>query len=217
MILEINNTEFVLEDEITIRQYYRIKDKEYLKEDPVSFISALTGVDDKLIRQAPKKDIDFVFRYLIGRYVNPPKMESKPIITFKGKEYGLQTQLSEMNFGSFVDMEMYISEGIENNIHKLLSIFYRPIVKKEKDKYILEEYDGDTANERAELFMDLPMSVWYGVQVFFSLYAKEFLKIIQASLRQKRKREILKFRIQKIKRMIRDRLRRMWEGFIGNV
>ena len=57
-------------------------------------------------------------------------------------------------------------ENLEDNLHLILSILYRPVTAKKKDKYRIEEYKPN--KERAELFKKhLTVGDFNGASVFF--------------------------------------------------
>ena len=70
-----------------------------------------------------------------------------------------------MSLGEFVDLETYV-ENLEDNLHLILSILYRPVTAKKKDKYRIEEYKPN--RERAELFKKhLTVGDFNGASFFF--------------------------------------------------
>jgi|18_taG_2_1085343.scaffolds.fasta_scaffold70284_2 hypothetical protein len=83
------------------------------------------------------KDIDFMISEL-----NKALNQKIPLIRqfeLNGILYGFVPNLDDISFGEFVDMDT--NSGIED-LHKLMSILYRPITKKKGDKYIIQSYKG---------------------------------------------------------------------------
>jgi hypothetical protein len=52
--------------------------------------------------------------------------------------------------GEWADIEQYIKDGLEKNIHKIMAVLFRPVTNKEGKMYSVQAYkDG---RERAEKF-----------------------------------------------------------------
>lgn len=78
-------------------------------------------------------------------------------------EFGLIPNLDKMSYGEFIDLEKYINDW--DSMHKAMAVLYRPIIKKRKDNYIIDDYGG---SERfSDVMLDAPLNVVLGVQVFF--------------------------------------------------
>ena len=97
---------------------------------------------------------------------------------YKDVEYGLIPNLSEITFGEFIDLDTYFNW---EQMEKAMSVLYRPVVKRVKDFYEIEEYNGSHSD-----FLDLPMDIVQGVVVFFwSLASKLSLHFLQSSAEEK--------------------------------
>ena len=78
------------------------------------------------------------------------KGKLKKIFKIDGIEYGFLPDLDEITLGEYADIEQYIKNGYESNMHKIMSILFRPVTSKEGKLYSIEAYtDG---RERAEKF-----------------------------------------------------------------
>ena len=84
--------------------------------------------------------------------------------TFKHNniEYGFIPNLDEITVGEYLDIDTYQKDN--NNIHRLMSILYRPITKKKGSNYQIETYSG---TNKAEMMMDVPVDIYLGAMVFF--------------------------------------------------
>ena len=78
-----------------------------------------------------------------------------------------------------------LAHKINDNIHVLMSLLYRPIIVDKGKTYKLENYDGDKVLERAEVFKQLPITYWFGCSSFFLSISHEFLNNIKNSLELK--------------------------------
>jgi hypothetical protein len=133
-----------------------------------------------------------------------PKEDSlKNVIEIDGIEYGLLDKFSDLLYGEWMDIEEYCKEPIEN-IHKLMAMFYRPLLTTLKDgTRILDEYNVKEAHERAETFRKkMKVSECYGALVFFSLIEKRCLVTIQAYFQV----EIIKMQAMKERQKQKERL-----------
>jgi len=200
VILQVGKKEVVLPEKLTISQYQRLKTTNDLQKDPIKFLAALTGLEDKEIRGAKKSDMDFIMRYLTNHYVEGAKKEIVPTFEFEGVQYGLHNDLKTINYGGWVDLEFLITDGVEKNIHKIMSIFYRPITgwNKKRTKYYLEDYDHDKMEEQAEVFLNLPIEYWWSNSTFFLRVGQSSIDNMRVSLeRQKTKTKAIQ-RLKKI-------------------
>jgi hypothetical protein len=97
--------------------------------------------------------------------------EDTPLVKrfwFKGSngeevEFGMIPDLSNMSFGEYVDLDKYISDW--KQMHKAMAVLFRPINKKKKDLYDIEDYDG--SDKYAEYMKYMPLNVALGALVFF--------------------------------------------------
>ena len=76
--------------------------------------------------------------------------------------FGFIPKLDEMTFGEYVDIDTNISDW--DNMHKTMAVLYRPIKKKIKDKYIIEEYKGDLYHEAMKI---MPLDAEFSALIFF--------------------------------------------------
>ena len=154
-------------------------------EKVVHIISILTWISGEDLYRLSTKNISKLGGYVTELLQSLPEDELNHIIEVEGVEYGFHTKLADITMGEWVDIDTYITEGVEDNLHKIMSVLYRPVIAKEGDKYAIEEYKPD--KDRQELFKNkLKVGDFYGVSVFFSELGRELLE------------SSLKFPIQKI-------------------
>jgi hypothetical protein len=105
------------------------------------------------------------------------KSDAKFIQRFEldGIEYGFIPNLDIITAAEWIDIDNYQKE--DKDIHRLLSILYRPIVKKfnlfgllKKELYNIQSYNGTT-----EKLRKAPLEVYLGAMVFFYLLSKKLL------------------------------------------
>lgn len=170
--LEIEDKVYEIPEYLTISKYMDLVRRETLTEDPVKILNAYTDIPEKLIRKAPQENVKFILAHIQSKYLVHRDNLVISTFTHKGVEYGLQKDIKELNFGGWVDLEMAMVEGINKNIDTITSILYRPITWKKGDKYKIEDYDGDTMQQRKIDFQDLSVEIWFGCSTFFFYLAQ---------------------------------------------
>lgn len=100
------------------------------------------------------------------------KTDLKTTFTMSGKdkygndaeiEFGLIPNFDDISYGEFIDLEKYINSW--ETMHKAMAVLYRPIIKKRKNNYIIDDYGGSA--RYSDVMLDAPLDVVLGVQVFF--------------------------------------------------
>jgi hypothetical protein len=77
--------------------------------------------------------------------------------------YGFIPNLDKITFGEFIDLDKYINDW--DNMHKAMSILYRPIIHQKKEFYRIEDYQG--TYKHSNVMRDMPVNVVIGALVFF--------------------------------------------------
>jgi hypothetical protein len=158
------------------------KDAGRFNSDPIELLSLYLGIDRKKLKSLPKNQIQFVLHYLTNEITQVKKDELIETFFLDGVEYGLEKDWGRLAWGAWQDLEVLSSENIEQNIHQILAILYRPIVDKKGDKYTIIPYDDEEIMSRVELFRELPISYWFGVSSFFFQIAQLYTTDLKASL-----------------------------------
>lgn len=92
--------------------------------------------------------------------------------TLNGIEYGFITSLEGLTLGEYIDLETYLKD--QKDLHKAAAVMYRPITKKYKDLYEIENYTSSIKTQ--ELMKQAPVGIISQAVVFFYNIAKELLK-----------------------------------------
>lgn len=93
-------------------------------------------------------------------------------------EFGFIPNLDKMSFGEYIDLESYITDW--DNMHKAMSVMYRPIVAGKKHLYEIEPYEG--SEKWADVMKDAPVSVALGAVVFFYRLGNKLSRYTMSSL-----------------------------------
>jgi hypothetical protein len=185
--IEIEDKVVEVNPYLTIEQYQNLKrNMETYKDDPTAVLSLYTNIPVRKLKNLPFEQVKFVQEYITTQFTDKSiSDELHNVFTHNGVEYGLENNWQKLAWGAWVDLEVFSSEDIEENIHLLMSVLYRPIKERKKNKYVLEAYDADTIEERANEFLTLPVNYWFGVSVFFFITVNLYMKDIESSLTMK--------------------------------
>tara|TARA_R110002012_G_scaffold247545_1_gene423210 strand:+ start:921 stop:1580 length:660 start_codon:yes stop_codon:yes gene_type:complete len=95
------------------------------------------------------------------------------ITTFKfgGIEFGFIPELDNITLGEYIDLDTYLGEW--DNMNKAMSVLYRPITNKNKNRYTIEDYKE---SDNTELLKSMPLDIVMGSLVFFWNLNKELLQ-----------------------------------------
>lgn len=158
--------------DITLRRYYELQ---RILSNPVEgceydIVTALTDCP---------KDILMKLKYSVWLEIweeaqlelmalTDTKTENvKPIIELDGVKYAL-VDINDLTLGEFVDLDLVLqSTNAETKLNQIAAIVYRPLVKTTKNSNKVEPYDPEVSQERAELFMDLPIDCIKSANSFF--------------------------------------------------
>ncbi len=116
-------------------------------------ISSQKDIDDTFLRQKivqifchipllavnkmRRKDFILISNSILEVLQQKPKLQT--IIKLKGREFGFIPDLdNDLTLGEFVDLDEYMKDW--KDFHKVMAVFYRPIIIKRKHRYIIEDY-----------------------------------------------------------------------------
>jgi hypothetical protein len=71
-------------------------------------------------------------------------------------------------------------------MHKAMAVLYRPITHRDKNRYLIEDYEGD---KYAEVMKKAPLDAVFGSIVFFYNLNNELLEITLNSLKKEMNQE----------------------------
>lgn len=192
MILEVKGIEYYIPQkwtEVGLGQYQTFmsesKDIEDANTLDLIAISSFTGLSMQMVEKIRKKDIEAVKKDLSKLSKKKLNTTLNTIIEIDGVDYGFHPKLQDITLGEFVDLDNLLEDAWKN-MHTIMSILYRPIIKRNKKKYKIEEYDSEKCFDRAELFKEkLSVASVNGAANFFFHIGIEYQKIIQSSLRKR--------------------------------
>ena len=169
-----------------------VKLKDYqdylLIEEPTNddMLKCILNIDQKELGKIKASDVDFLLGHVINLFEE--KQELLPKFKMYGIEYGFIPNLDEITYGENKDVTAYINDW--GTMHKAMAVLFRPIKQKQRDKYIIEEYEG--SHKYSEVMKEMPLNVVMGAMVFFYNLTNVLLKSIPSFL----EKEIAKEQIQ---------------------
>ena len=148
-------------------------------ERMIKIICILCDMPEKEANRIPIDSIMKIQREIEGLLKEEPNAKLHNIIKMDGVEYGFHPNLSQMTLGEYVDLETYSKENATDNLHKLIALLYRPIVKKKGDKYAIEKYEDYDSESAEKIFLEKFNVDWLtGASVFFLNFGEELRKNI---------------------------------------
>lgn len=156
--------------EITLGMYqdYRSKDLTVMNEKELHYhiCKTLCWGDTGTLDHMGASEIKAIAMHLI-RLLRSEQKEVIYRFTINEVDYALNPRLSEIKGSEYFSIMQYVDNGQDDNLHNILAILYRPIVKNQDDRY---EISNDIfSEERAELFKDkMTLDIVYSSLLFFS-------------------------------------------------
>jgi hypothetical protein len=186
-------------DELSIKQYMGcmkiLKDESIKKEleKVVKMLSVITEIDEVDIYRLHISNIKTLGLELTKFLETKPSEELKHLVMIGDVEYGFHPKLSDMTFGEWIDIDNYINAGVDDNLHKIMSVLYRPVIAKQKNgKYAIEPYEP-TEEKQNKIKDNLKVKEFNGVSVFFSDLGRELLMTtLKSSIRQLKEKKGMK-------------------------
>jgi hypothetical protein len=169
---------------MTIKEYMSIKNLYDLHEgDSKKIVNGLLEMNKELkLKDANKK----VLNYFEELNNTPEDLVQR--FRHNGVEYGLIPDFEEMLTKEYLDIDKY--EKDFNQIHRLMAVMYRPIIKSRGDKYDIEEYNGTSAY--CDKMLDVDVSIYHSVIGFFLSLNQILLKDTQTSIQKKNRKRLKK-------------------------
>lgn len=183
--IKLDDRTIEVEPHLTIEKYQKIQKNQIKYQDHTELLSLYLDITPSELKGLPFEQIKFVESLLTPHMT---EMKTDLILTFQhdGITYGFENDWGNLKWGQWVDMEVFSQQDkINDNIHILMSLLYRPIVMEKGKTYKLEKYDSDKIMERAEIFKQLPVTYWFGASGFFLSISHEYINSIKNSLELK--------------------------------
>lgn len=163
--------------ELTLRKFQELN---IIKEDTdeidkmIKINSALTGIPEDALLALPYTEFNKINAACEFVFEKSNDQEIRYIFEAEGIRYGLSHDITKMSTAEFLDLDSYVrdKDNMMGNLHYILAILYRPIIKEDKRKkkpfcYEIEKYNSETVDDRAEIFLNkMPADVCLSTMVF---------------------------------------------------
>ena len=156
------------------------KDQEATEFLNLKLVEIFCGVSLKDVSSIREQDFNKITEIIGNAFA-----EETPLIRhfeLDGIEFGFVPNLDKISIGEYIDIESNLS-GFKN-MHKAMAVLYRPVTKKHKEKYQVEEYVGH--DEYAEAMKYMPLNAALGAMVFFYRLEKDLLNITLKCLEEEK-------------------------------
>lgn len=152
-------------------------------EDPVEkdFLKHFYGIDNLI--EVKQKDVAELVNAVNKCFDKKPK-ELIKTFALNGVEYGFIPKLDDISYGENLDLTEYINNP--ETLHKAMAVLYRPITKKQFNKYLIEPYEG--SQKFSNRFKQMPLDVVFSAQVFFYNLTNELLNCTPVFLKEESQR-----------------------------
>ena len=171
MKLEINVPTTL--NEIPLKSYQEFlkvqqgsNDEEFVAQ---KMIQIFCGIELKDIVKMKLTSLNELIIHFKNLFEQKPKFQ--PTFKIGSQEFGFITNLEEISFGEYVDLENNLLKW--ENYHKAMAVMYRPIKMKFKDKYEIIEYTPMA--EMHELMKFTPVDIAISSSIFFWNLGSELL------------------------------------------
>ena len=160
--------------EIKLSQYQKFikiakdnEDGEFLRQ---KMVQIFCNIDLKDVATIKYKQVSEITAKMFDQFTKKHQL----IKSFKlnGKEFGFIPNLDDLKTGEYVDLDTYIVDW--DDIHKAMAVLYRPITRRQGEKYLIEEYEG--SDKYCEVLKEMPLDVALGAYVFFYHLGKDLLQ-----------------------------------------
>ncbi len=134
------------------------------QEDTVQQIAVLCDMKPDDVRRMDLDSLSAISDALVS--LEGVGQEEKPlrrILRVREGIFGFHPDLDAISVGEYADLEV-LCRDLEGNMHKVMALLYRPILKQHGDFYEIAPYTG---REDAEPFKEVTMDVAMGVVDFF--------------------------------------------------
>ena len=178
--MKVNLTVPTSLDEITLGQYQKFilikensNDEDFINQ---KMIEIFCNIDLQNVAKMRMTDV-----MELTEHFNKMFNTTTPLVKtfkFEDKRWGFIPNLEDISLGEHIDLESNLADV--KNIHKAMSVMFRPVKDSYKDRYTIEPYRGD--EEYHELMKRLPLSYALPATVFFWNLGIELLRCSLAYL-----------------------------------
>ena len=169
-------------DDITLEQYIEFDKINIDSNKETTFLMQKTieifcKVDLDLTLQIKYNDLVDITNHIYDVLNQVPDVVT--VFKMDDIEYGFIPKLDDITLGEYIDLDTYLGDW--NNMHKAMSVLYRPVTYRKGERYVIEPYDG---SKYAVEMLKMPLSITIGAMVFFWNLKKELLNLTLNCLKE---------------------------------
>jgi hypothetical protein len=138
-------------------------------------LQELCGLDAKYLSGLQVNDY-LMLRNELSTFITKVEHELVPIVEWKGVKYGFEPNLSQMTYGSYLDISKFDTLAIDDNWVKIMNILYRPITEQKGVMYSTQAYTAGTDNTKE--IEQWGMDIHFGALFFFLHLSTDLLTSI---------------------------------------
>ena len=189
-------------DDITIEMYIKLKPVLETEQEPITrvinLLCILTGKKREEIKEITLPDYKMLLKKMSFLNTELPKELGKKRIKLNGQWYEWKLDAKNMIFGEYISVMEIMQKAsnndavLFNNLHKILTVIFRPIEKRYGLFWRSMQVDGEKIRETSEnILKHMSIADAYPIAVFFCSRYPDLMKAIKTSLKQKAE-EIIK-------------------------
>jgi len=154
-------------------------DEEFIAQ---KMIQIFCGIKLGEVAKIKMKHLNELIAHFTKVFSEKPKLVHR--FKIKDLEFGFIPRFDDISFGEYVDLENYLKDW--KTYHKALSVMYRPIKTRYKDKYEIVDYEPN--EDMQDLMKYAPLDVAISSSFFLSNLGVELLKAIPHFLKKELKK-----------------------------
>lgn len=169
-------------DDITLEQYIEFDKINIDSNKETTFLMQKTieifcKVDLDLTLQIKYNDLVDITNHIYDVLNQVPDVVT--VFKMDDIEYGFIPKLDDITLGEYIDLDTYLGDWY--NMHKAMSVLYRPVTYRKGERYVIEPYDG---SKYAVQMLKMPLNITIGAMVFFWNLKKELLNLTLNCLKE---------------------------------
>ncbi len=135
--ITLGKKEYDIPTEMTVSQYQTIQTQRLFLDnsDPAKLLAAYIGAPLSEIKNAKKEQVKFLEAFVFERLTKDVTKDAIFTFDYEGITYGFENDWKKLAWGAWQDLEFLSSENITDNIHRILSVLYRPVISMNGTKY----------------------------------------------------------------------------------
>lgn len=154
-------------------------DEEFIAQ---KMVELFCGIELKEVVKISLNDLNRLVEHFHKIFEQKPDFINR--FELQGVEFGFIPNIEKISTGEYSDLDTYINDL--STLNNALAVMYRPVTKKLKDKYEIEQYESSYNYSEAMDFC--PLGIALAAQVFFCDLGNDLLEAIPNFLENKLKK-----------------------------